>query len=587
MSRDHRLRLACWRLLCTILLGLASTIAYCGPAQQDTQLVRRAVLHGLAGEREVELPHVLEPGDFAPEGSRVRYRLQLELPAPPAEPLGIFVRKLSLAGALSLNGVEVGACGIGALERLRCLHQPHLFVPPPTLWREGSNTIEFELQANRRQMNGLSQVQVGPAEVLDQGPYGRSRLLLVDLVLGLSWLLLCLGLLSLAVNVVLQGGERVYLWFGLAALVNALSNLNVLVSTPRVSVELFSWFVFTTRFVSAPLIFLTILALFGKDSVRLQRVLLGYAVLGSALIWALDNSRMATIALYVPVMLYGVGLLPAMLRWILHSRSGSHVLVSLAFAILLVASVIDWLRLSGQSPFVGVYLVAYSINAVMLFFGGLLVWRLAQSLNTTRQLATLLDHQVAERTADLEQANRRLAAMANTDSLTGIANRRHFDERLALQWERARCLARPLVLMLLDVDHFKKYNDHFGHPAGDDCLRRVAEVLQRHARGADELAARYGGEEFAILSLASAEQGRQQAEAVRQAIAALAIAHPSSPYGRLTISVGLVCALPSDLRDPGELLARADEALYRAKDGGRNRIEIAPLTAAPRGSERR
>lgn len=534
------------------------------------------MLQSLAGEREVELPHVLESGDFAPEGSRVRYSLQVEVSALPAEPLGIFVRKLSLAGALSLNGQEVGRCGIGALESLRCLHQPHLFVPPPMLWREGSNTIEFELYANRRQMNGLSQVQVGLADALDQGPYGRSRLLLVDLVLGLSWLSLCLGLLSLAVNAVLQGGERVYLWFGLAATVNALSNLNVLVSDPRVSVELFSWFVFITRFVSAPLIFLTILALFGKDSVRLRSMLIGYAVLASALIWSVGNSRMVTAALYVPVMVFGVGLLPAMLRWSLHSRSGSHVLVSLAFAILLVASVLDWLRLSGQSAFVGVYLVAYSINAVTLFFGGLLVWRLARSLNTTRQLASLLDHQVAVRTADLEQANRKLAEMAITDSLTGIANRRHFDERLSAHWSRARRLGQPLGLLLLDVDHFKQYNDHFGHPAGDDCLRRVAKVLQRHARGSDAIAARYGGEEFAFVSIASAEHARQLAEAIRRAIEAQSIEHPSSPFGRVTISIGVATMLAADPASAGELLARADQALYRAKNGGRNRVEIAP-----------
>jgi diguanylate cyclase (GGDEF)-like protein len=288
---------------------------------------------------------------------------------------------------------------------------------------------------------------------------------------------------------------------------------------------------------------------------------------------------MVTAMLYVPVMLFGVGLLPAMLRWSLQSRSGSHVLVSLAFAILTVASVIDWLRLSGQSAFVGVYLVAYSINAVMLFFGGLLVWRLAQSLNTTRQLATLLDHQVAVRTADLEQANRKLAEMAITDSLTGIANRRHFDEMLSVQWNRARRLGQPLVLLLLDVDHFKKYNDHFGHPAGDDCLRRVAKVLQRHARHPDDVAARYGGEEFALVSLASAEQGRQLAEAIRQAIAAEAIAHSGSPYGQVTISVGVATAMAADPVTPGELLTRADQALYRAKDGGRNRIEMAPPAA--------
>jgi hypothetical protein len=211
-----------------VLAGCASEVSV------DSPILDQATLSSLAGEKPVILPHVLGPEDFAPTGGRVRYRLDVPLANPPSEPLGIYLSKLSLAGRLSLNGTDVGACGFGPLENLRCLHQPQLFVPPASLWHTGVNTLEFEIFANARQMNGLSPVRVGPAQALSEGPYLRKWLWQVELLQGMSWLAACLGGLALVVAWLLRP-EKLYLWFGLCAIANALSNLNILVTTPLVS----------------------------------------------------------------------------------------------------------------------------------------------------------------------------------------------------------------------------------------------------------------------------------------------------------------------------------------------------------------
>jgi diguanylate cyclase (GGDEF)-like protein len=187
-----------------------------------------------------------------------------------------------------------------------------------------------------------------------------------------------------------------------------------------------------------------------------------------------------------------------------------------------------------------------------------------------------LEQRVAERTAQLEDANRKLATLSITDGLTGLANRRHFDEVLAAECARAARLQQPLAVIMLDVDHFKKFNDHYGHQAGDACLVRVAHALADGTRRAGDLTARYGGEEFSIvLPNTGLEEARHIGEALRRAIEALAIAHAGAPAGQVTISVGVAgqAVQPGQgAADPDALMRAADAALYRAKDMGRNRV---------------
>lgn len=187
-----------------------------------------------------------------------------------------------------------------------------------------------------------------------------------------------------------------------------------------------------------------------------------------------------------------------------------------------------------------------------------------------------LEQKVAERTRELEAANTRLSALSNTDGLTGIANRRRFDEVFQHEWNRARRTGSPLSVALLDVDWFKKYNDHYGHQAGDDCLRKVARVMADTACRAGDLAARYGGEEFVLLAPATDSQAALSlATRIRQQLEQQAIPHALSPYGHVSASIGVATFVPTNETQedsPKQLLIRADAALYQAKEQGRNRV---------------
>lgn len=185
-----------------------------------------------------------------------------------------------------------------------------------------------------------------------------------------------------------------------------------------------------------------------------------------------------------------------------------------------------------------------------------------------------LEKEVAVRTAALEFANAELAKRSNTDGLTGVANRRRFDEVFAREIARARRFAEPVALIMLDVDHFKAYNDHYGHLAGDSCLMQVADVLQASVHRPGDLVARYGGEEFAIIAAHSdAREALALAEILRQKIEQLAIAHAWSSTGVVTASFGVAVLVPDERNGAAQLIAMADKALYRAKAEGRNRVE--------------
>lgn len=170
----------------------------------------------------------------------------------------------------------------------------------------------------------------------------------------------------------------------------------------------------------------------------------------------------------------------------------------------------------------------------------------------------------------------KLASLAATDALTGLANRRAFDERLADEWARARRDGTQLSLLLIDVDHFKKFNDHYGHLAGDGCLRALGRILSAIARRPADLAARYGGEEFAVLLPNTGPDGCVEVgEGIRQALHDLAMHHAQNPPSRLvTVSVGAATSLPSQASDSSTLVAAADRALYAAKDSGRDRLVV-------------
>ena len=178
-------------------------------------------------------------------------------------------------------------------------------------------------------------------------------------------------------------------------------------------------------------------------------------------------------------------------------------------------------------------------------------------------------------TDELEAANRELARLSHHDGLTGIPNRRFLDERLAAEIDSAQRNQKPLSLLLIDVDHFKAFNDQYGHPMGDACLIDVAHALRRACRRATDMAARYGGEEFVVLLPNCTAVGAQRAAVtILEAIRTLSIPHAKSEHARVTVSIGVYTVIPARNAQAAALLASADLALYSAKQSGRDRVAV-------------
>jgi diguanylate cyclase (GGDEF)-like protein len=205
------------------------------------------------------------------------------------------------------------------------------------------------------------------------------------------------------------------------------------------------------------------------------------------------------------------------------------------------------------------------------------IW-IESTLRVTRKVSGEIDGVIAisrdvTQQKDLEG---KLEALAIEDGLTGLANRRRFDARLADEWRRAARERTPLGLLMIDLDHFKKYNDAYGHLAGDECLRSVARILAAEAQRTADLAARFGGEEFAILLPNTDAAGCTRiGERVRRVLCDAALAHaPNYPSGRVTVSLGGAVCRPGEERsaEPASLIEAADRALYAAKNGGRDRL---------------
>jgi diguanylate cyclase (GGDEF)-like protein len=274
------------------------------------------------------------------------------------------------------------------------------------------------------------------------------------------------------------------------------------------------------------------------------------------------------------------------LRLIFSSRMfespfGAHLLV-LGGLVVLFAATNDYLREISilHTP----ALLSTAILFFLLLQAFFLSWRLERSQTETMQLAlevknlnATLETSIMERTRELEQVNRRLEKLSRIDPLTEIPNRRYFDEVFLGEWRRSEREDRPLSVIMIDVDFFKPYNDNYGHPAGDDCLKTLADAIQVNLKRGEDFVARYGGEEFIVLlpghPLESAEK---VAEKIRTQVEGLGIIHDYSEAGEVvTISLG-VAEKPLDRPlERKELIKWADQALYDSKRLGRNRTSVA------------
>lgn len=270
-------------------------------------------------------------------------------------------------------------------------------------------------------------------------------------------------------------------------------------------------------------------------------------------------------------------------RRITHGR-GQFILMAGFALIVLIFLLRIATTLSGQVEMLSIFSaneIQYvtflsAIVGLMLLATGLLLMvqeRAEAELRASQQLLNERNLELTRYSTELEQANTKLAALSVTDALTGLANRRRFDELLVAEWSRATRHRHAFAVIMLDIDYFKQFNDHYGHQAGDACLIKVAAVLQTCGRRAGDVAARYGGEEFVmIVTDTDPASVARFAESVRESIAALQIPHADSPCGVVTVSMGTAAVRSTQGGNPAAVLKLADDMLYEAKRQGRNRV---------------
>lgn len=223
-----------------------------------------------------------------------------------------------------------------------------------------------------------------------------------------------------------------------------------------------------------------------------------------------------------------------------------------------------------------------SVGAMVVLFGlNLMLAYLHSHAADTAEIKMQFDQQAAVNA--LAKANHRIEVLSRTDALTGLANRREFDERLEIEWLRSERSGEPVGLVMLDIDKFKAYNDAGGHPAGDECLRRVAAAMRSAVHRPSDLVARFGGEEFVVLLPGTDAAGALEvAEQLRSAIESLGLPRPDRQSAVVTVSAGASASVARKPNRSGTLTEAADRAMYLAKSQGRNRARCLPESAGDR-----
>lgn len=296
----------------------------------------------------------------------------------------------------------------------------------------------------------------------------------------------------------------------------------------------------------------------------------GMSILMLTTLWMITQVPTDTASIYMASLLSMVmgGLTLARMRfWFVVTSSGIFMLSSIA---ILVPVLDEWYPLS--------YFLMLNGGGVLFCCGGAFAYEHALRREFLQQ--SLIEHQNQQ----LAQINDKLKELVDVDALTGVFNRRYFDNALDDEWRRARRRGSQLSLLMIDIDYFKRYNDALGHVSGDQCITRVAQCIKGLFHRPGDVVARYGGEEFAVLlPELSGDEAFALAKVVCESVQALAIQHPASKIlPVVTVSVGVGELSPNDELEMRDLVRMADDALYRAKRGGRNRAELFAGVHPPR-----
>ncbi|MEC4719007.1 diguanylate cyclase [Noviherbaspirillum sp. CPCC 100848] len=308
---------------------------------------------------------------------------------------------------------------------------------------------------------------------------------------------------------------------------------------------------------------------------RLKNLLMREAMLSvSLIVTGASLSLIAALSQHPNAVHYhtGVTLIVLFGNIVLNQRFRSAAIVSAALVVLYGVSLLQVAAMSAEVRFNNwLFCAAAVIISLIANF----------RMDQDQRRAYLARLREQQRNEELSNAVELLGRLSAEDALTRLANRREFDRRLSIEWNRARRDGHALSLVLIDVDCFKNYNDHYGHPAGDACLQKVADALQSVVRRSADLVARFGGEEFVVLLPATdAADAAALAERMRRQVSDLQIPHAASRVAAgITVSLGVATLTPGDAGQPPDLVAAADAALYRAKEQGRNRVVVAPAAA--------
>jgi diguanylate cyclase (GGDEF)-like protein len=314
--------------------------------------------------------------------------------------------------------------------------------------------------------------------------------------------------------------------------------------------------------------------------------ILRYATMAQPLAPASSVTRVMLIVLALVVVLAVVATrfvddLPPTLRDGRTLFSGWTASLPLSTLVLLMLGTLAVARLGARTPehlWLTVGMIAACFDVWLTYCGTerfSLGWYLAKSGSFVTSLTVMISlfHDVTRLYSRLAVVNATLRDLAGRDGLTGLYNRRRLDEALRVEWLRALRDHQPLSVLMIDVDHFKGFNDTYGHQEGDACLRRLAQVLQDETRRPADLVARYGGEEFLVcLPGTPVAGGMEVAAKIQAAVQRLAIPHAASPLHVVTVSIGVAGTMPQDEAGSDALVATADAGLYRAKAAGRNRV---------------
>jgi diguanylate cyclase (GGDEF)-like protein len=302
---------------------------------------------------------------------------------------------------------------------------------------------------------------------------------------------------------------------------------------------------------------LAVLSTTASDALLATALLVASVCLGVILSQSQSELRVFYNAGFMVIIMYGTVVQRMRMNWTLGTLLGVYLINVASMATLPDA---------GSRSFWG----------VVLLTSGTLIMTLRASHALENEARVRFWHSWRSRVLRqaLERARRQLEIMTHEDPLTGLHNRRHFLGDLERCWQRLAHGNGELAILMVDVDHFKQYNDHLGHPAGDQCLIKVANAMQACLRGPEDMLARYGGEEFiAALPGAGPDAAQAAAERLRQAVEALGLGHATSPTSHaVTVSIGVACARIDASSTIEAMIAGADTALYEAKRAGRNRV---------------